>query len=113
MTMAALSVPTILRANQGGGGNHVASCGYMTAADAAGRGIARAMCQHSLHRAQAAAFARCSSTWCVSTNERAFRLWTSMGFEIVGRLPLAFVHPTAGSVDALVMHRALEPVAGN
>ena len=102
-----------LRANQGGGGNHVANCGYMTAADAAGRGIARAMCQHSLHRAQAGGFRAMQFNFVVSTNERAFRLWTSMGFEIVGRLPLAFVHPTAGSVDALVMHRTLEPVAGN
>ena len=37
-----------LRANQKGGGAHVANCGYMTAPWASGRGIARAMCQHSL-----------------------------------------------------------------
>jgi hypothetical protein len=30
-----------------------------------------------------------------------------MGFEIVGRLPLAFRHPTAGYVDALVIFRSL------
>jgi len=31
----------------------------------------------------------------VSTNERAVRLWQSLGFEIVGRLPLAFnIQPT-------------------
>jgi hypothetical protein len=30
-----------------------------------------------------------------------------MGFAIVGRLPLAFQHPTQGFVDALVMHRTL------
>ena len=33
-----------LRANQAGGGGHVANCGYMTRADATGRGVARAMC---------------------------------------------------------------------
>src|SRR6267142_2376176 len=33
-----------LRANQKGGGGHVANCGYMTAASATGRGVARAMC---------------------------------------------------------------------
>src|SRR5437667_11915563 len=37
-----------LRANQKGGGSHVANCGYVTAASAAGRGIGRAMAEHSL-----------------------------------------------------------------
>ena len=40
-------------------------------------------------------------------NERAVRLWESQGFEIVGRLPGAFRHPTAGYVDAFVMFRQL------
>jgi ribosomal protein S18 acetylase RimI-like enzyme len=43
----------------------------------------------------------------VSTNERAVRLWQSLGFAIVGRLPGAFRHPTQGYVDALVMYQAL------
>jgi ribosomal protein S18 acetylase RimI-like enzyme len=43
----------------------------------------------------------------VATNERAVRLWRSFGFEIVGRLPEAFLHPRLGFVDALVMHRKL------
>jgi ribosomal protein S18 acetylase RimI-like enzyme len=43
----------------------------------------------------------------VSTNERAVRLWQSLGFEIVGRLPLAFRHPTRGYVDAFVMYKLL------
>jgi ribosomal protein S18 acetylase RimI-like enzyme len=44
----------------------------------------------------------------VSTNERAIRLWKALGFDIVGRLPLAFNHPIHGDVDALVMFRALK-----
>jgi ribosomal protein S18 acetylase RimI-like enzyme len=43
----------------------------------------------------------------VSTNTRAIALWESMGFEVVGRLPGAFEHPTEGFVDALVMFRGL------
>jgi ribosomal protein S18 acetylase RimI-like enzyme len=43
----------------------------------------------------------------VSTNERAVRLWQSLGFETVGRLPLAFNHPAHRYVDALVMFQAL------
>ncbi len=43
----------------------------------------------------------------VSTNQRAVNLWQSVGFEIVGRLPGAFMHPKLGPVDALVMYRQL------
>ena len=43
-----------LRANQQGGGAHVANCGYVTAQHATGRGVARAMCVHSLDTGTAA-----------------------------------------------------------
>ena len=43
----------------------------------------------------------------VAVNERAVRLWLSLRFEIVGRLPQAFLHPKLGYVDALVMFRNL------
>jgi len=96
-----------LRANQQGGGAHVANCGYITAPAASGRGVARAMCTHSLERARERGFRAMQYNFVVSTNERAVRLWQSFGFEIVGRLPGAFRHPTAGFVDALVMYRGL------
>ena len=96
-----------LRANQKGGGAHVANCGYMTAPWATGRGVARAMCQHSLERAREQGFLAMQFNFVVCSNERAVRLWQSMGFEIVGRLPVAFMHPTLGPVDALVMYRHL------
>jgi ribosomal protein S18 acetylase RimI-like enzyme len=96
-----------LRANQRGGGAHVANCGYMTAPWASGRGVARAMCGHSLEHAKARGFRAMQFNFVVSSNERAVRLWQSMGFEIVGRLPAAFEHPTLGFVDALVMYRQL------
>ena len=43
----------------------------------------------------------------VGTNDRAIRLWQSMGFETVGRLPGAFDHPTLGWVDAVILYRRL------
>ena len=96
-----------LRANQKGGGAHVANCGYMTAPWASGRGVARAMCQHSLQYAKERGFLAMQFNFVVSSNERAVRLWQSMGFEIVGRLPGAFKHPKLGLVDALVMYSHL------
>jgi len=96
-----------LQANQKGGGSHVANCGYVTATDAIGRGVARAMCLDSLDRARAAGFRAMQFNFVVSTNERAVRLWKNLGFAIVGTLPRAFQHPTHGYVDALVMYRSL------
>src|SRR5437899_9086567 len=96
-----------LQANQKGGGAHVANCGYMTAVSATGRGVARAMCAHSLDRARERGFRAMQFNFVISTNQRAVALWQSFGFEIVGRLPGAFHHPAAGFVDALVMYRSL------
>ena len=38
---------------------------------------------------------------------RAFPHLLSMGFDVIGRIPAAFAHPSLGDVDALIMHRAL------
>jgi ribosomal protein S18 acetylase RimI-like enzyme len=96
-----------LRANQAGGGAHVANCGYITAKGATGKGVARAMCGHSLELAKARGFRAMQFNFVVSTNERAVRLWKSLGFEIIGCLPQAFLHPAHGYVDAYVMYRTL------
>jgi ribosomal protein S18 acetylase RimI-like enzyme len=96
-----------MRANQAGGGRHVCNCGYVTRVGATGRGIARAMCLHSLAYARSRGYRAMQFNFVVTTNERAVRLWQSLGFGIVGRLPGAFRHPTLGFVDALVMYQAL------
>ena len=96
-----------IRPNQLGRGAHVCNCGYMTAADAAGRGVARTMCAHSLDHARSQGYRAMQFNFVVSTNVRAVRLWQALGFEIVGRLPEAFDHPSDGYVDALVMSRKL------
>ena len=93
-----------LQANHQGGGAHVANCGYMTAVSGTGRGVARVMCTHSLDRARERGFRAMQFNFVISTNDRAVRLWQSFGFEIVGRLPGAFQHPTQGYVDAYVLY---------
>jgi len=85
----------------------VANCGYITDPAVAGKGVARRMAEHSIELARSQGFRAMQFNFVVSTNERAVRLWQSLGFEIVGRLPLAFRHPSLGYVDALVMFQAL------
>jgi ribosomal protein S18 acetylase RimI-like enzyme len=96
-----------LRANQGGGGAHVANCGYATAPAMRGRGIARAMCEHSLAQARRRGFRAMQFNFVIATNAAAVHLWQDCGFAIVGRLPEVFHHPRHGYVDALVMLRRL------
>jgi ribosomal protein S18 acetylase RimI-like enzyme len=96
-----------LRTNQQGGGAHVANCGYATAPAAAGQGVARAMCLHSLDRARARGFRAMQFNCVVASNERAVRLWEGCGFAVVGRVPDTFLHPRSGFVDTLVMYRRL------
>jgi L-amino acid N-acyltransferase YncA len=96
-----------IRPNQAGGGRHVCNCGYVTAPDATGRGVARQMHAHSLDVARARGYRAMQFNFVIESNERAVRLWQSLGFEVVGRLPLAFDSPSQGLVDALVMYRTL------
>ena len=97
----------LLHANQMGGGGHVANCGFMTAPAAAGKGVARAMCAHALDEARRRGFRAMQFNFVISTNTRAVALWQACGFEIVGRLPGAFAHPSQGDVDVYVMFRRL------
>lgn len=96
-----------LMANQRGGGQHVANCGYMVSPEAQGRGLAQAMCEHSQDAARGRGFLAMQFNHVVSTNTRAVALWQRLGFEIVGTLPKAFRHPVHGLVDSYVMFKTL------
>jgi ribosomal protein S18 acetylase RimI-like enzyme len=89
------------------GGAHVGNYGHMTAPEAYGRGMARMMCAHSLSEAAAHGFRAIQFNFAITSNERAVRLWQSMGFEIVGTLPSVFAHSTRGLVDAFAIYRKL------
>ncbi len=103
----AVSGTYYLRPNQLGGGDHVCNAGYVTLPAAQGKGIARAMLDHSLLRAKAAGYAAMQFNFVVASNDRAVATWAAAGFDTVGRLPGAFRHPHLGEVDALVMFRRL------
>jgi L-amino acid N-acyltransferase YncA len=94
------------RANGRGGAARIANAAYATLPEARGRGVASAMCAHSLDAARAAGFRAMQFNFVIATNP-AVRLWERHGFAIVGTLPGAFDHPTLGEVDAHVMYRRL------
>ena len=96
-----------LRPAQPGLGSHVANAGFMVAPGRSGRGVGRALGEHCLAEARRLGYAAMQFNFVVSTNERAVRLWQSLGFAIVGTVPGAFRHPTHGPVPVHIMHRAL------
>ncbi|MBZ5487356.1 GNAT family N-acetyltransferase [Halomonas aquamarina] len=96
-----------LKANAAGPGDHVCNCGYMVTSAARGKGVARAMCEHSQEIAQMAGFEAMQFNAVVSTNEVAVALWQRLGFSIVGTVPKAYRHASLGRVDTHVMHKIL------
>jgi ribosomal protein S18 acetylase RimI-like enzyme len=93
--------------NLPGLGSHVASATYLVGPEWQGRGIGRAMVEHSLVQAEQAGFAAMQFNYVVATNKTAIRLYEKLRFSIVGTLPNAFRHQQLGLVDAHVMHRFL------
>lgn len=96
-----------LKPNQAGPGGHVCNCGYMVSSQARGKGVATLLCQHSQKMAVELGYKAMQFNFVASTNEGAVYLWQKLGFDIVGRLPKAFDHPSQGYVDALVMYKWL------
>lgn len=96
-----------IKTNMAGNSSHVCNCGYMVSSAAQGKGLARTMCQHSQKEALHLGYKAMQFNSVVSTNKAAIHIWTSLGFETVGRLPKAFNHPVKGYVDSLVMYKWL------
>jgi len=96
-----------LGANYPGRGGHVASATYVVAPAVQGRGIGRAMVDHSLSQARSEGYLAMQFNFVVSTNVPAVGLYEKLGFAVVGMLPGAFRHRDLGFVDAYVMHRYL------
>jgi len=97
-----------LKTNHDGPGEHVCNCGYMVSREARGKGLARKMCEHSQIIAREMGYHAIQFNFVASSNEVAVSLWQKLGFEIVGRLPKAFKHPSQGFVDAFVMYKWLD-----
>ena len=89
-------------------GVEVCNCGYITAKEARGLGVASKMCEHSLRQAKRLGYQAMQYNCVAATNEGAVRLWQRHGFEIIETLSGAFTHKQLGQIDAYVMYRKLD-----
>ncbi|NJP48626.1 GNAT family N-acetyltransferase [Streptomyces sp. SBST2-5] len=95
-----------LTPNYGGPAARIANAGFMVDPDRSGRGYGRALAEHLLAEAAAAGYRGMVFNAVVETNP-AVKLWTSLGFDIVGTVPEAFEHPRHGLVGLHIMYRRL------
>jgi L-amino acid N-acyltransferase YncA len=94
-----------LKPNQIGLGDHVANAGWMIDPEEVGHGIGRLFALFILEEAKRLGYRAMQFNSVVATNERALRLWASMGFAIVGTVPDAFRHATNGLTDIHIMYK--------
>ncbi|WP_264029180.1 GNAT family N-acetyltransferase [Cellulosimicrobium sp. SH8] len=93
--------------NHPGAGAHVANASFVVGPDGAGRGVGRTLARAVLDGARADGYRAMQFNAVVETNERAVRLWESLGFVVLATVPEAFDHPVHGLVGLHVMHRTL------
>ena len=96
-----------VKANQIGLGSHIANGSYMVSPDARRKGVGRLMGEHSLQVAKKLGFHGMQFNFVVKSNEKAVRLWQSLGFEIIGEIPEAYRHKQNGLTNAYIMFRKL------
>ncbi|MBA0053283.1 GNAT family N-acetyltransferase [Streptomyces sp. AJS327] len=91
--------------NHTGAASHIASASFMVDPACGGRGVGRALGEHVLEWARSAGYRAMQFNAVVETNTGAVRLWTSLGFEIVGTLAEGFDHPVHGPVGLHIMYQ--------
>lgn len=93
--------------NHRGRGSHVANASFMVASHARGKGIGRKMGEDCIRLAREMGFKAIQFNFVINTNEPAMKLWKSLGFKELCRLPGAFNHKKLGYVDAVIFFMEL------
>ena len=96
-----------IKNNQPGLGSHVANAGFMVGSAFFGNGIGRKMGEFAICEAKRLGYSAIQYNFVVKANEKAVKLWTSLGFKIIGEVPEAYNHKINGYSSIYIMHRKL------
>jgi ribosomal protein S18 acetylase RimI-like enzyme len=97
----------LFKDNQPDLGSHIANAAYMTSPSARGKGVGKAMGEFSLKEAKSFGYKAMQFNIVIKSNEHAVRLWTQLGFKIIGEIPDAFNHSKNGLTNAYIMYKKL------
>lgn len=96
-----------LRPNHPGRCSQIANGGFIVAPTWRGRGLGRCMGEAALTLARAEGFRAMQFNLVFAGNTASLRLWHSLGFEVIGRIPEAVQLDNGAFEDALLLHRRL------
>ncbi len=97
-----------LRPNHPGRCSHIANGGFIVHPDWRGQGLGRFMGEAALEIAAKLHFQAIQFNLVFANNLPSLKLWLSLGFTIVGRIPQAVALDDGGYEDALLLHRRLD-----
>ena len=87
---------------------HICNAGFIVAPEVRGQGIGRLMGEAMLTIARDRGYLGVMYNLIFATNVASLRLWESLGFQAIGRIPRAAHLPDGHFVDAIMMYKSLE-----
>ena len=96
-----------LKSNQEGLGDHICNAGFVVSRDMEGQGLGRWMGEYAQEVAKSRGFLAMQFNFVIQSNQKAVRLWKSLGFSVIGEIPEAYRHPNLGLVPALIFYKKL------
>jgi GNAT superfamily N-acetyltransferase len=96
-----------IKNNQPDLGDHICNAGFMVTQNQEGKGIGKEMGKFALSEAKRLGYQAMQFNFVLESNVHAVKLWKSLGFEILGKIPEAYRHPELGLVSALILYQRL------
>ena len=94
-----------LKPNFPGRCRHIANAGFIVAPEFRGQGLGRWMGETMLQIARDRGYRAVMYNLVFATNLVSLRLWSSMGFQEIGRIPQGVQLPDGRYVDAVMLYR--------